>query len=304
MAFRIKPDESVARSVRRIARAQIVKALADLDRRDETGVEIAIHSARKRFKRLRALVRLSRGGLGKELSARENARFRDAGRPLSELRDADVLLQTLDRLVERYGDDGQADAIGQAREALVHRKQAVARQVLDHENTLAHVSQILRDARDDVKRWEIDRDGLDVLSAGIQRIYKLGLRMLHEARESPTDEPLHEWRKRVKDLWYALEFLKPVRPAFTESRSEMASKLSDALGDDHDLAVLRMAISDSAPAILTMIDDRRAKLRREAFDLGEAIFNESPKDFARRFRAYWRAWRAEFDAARFDLPSD
>ena len=39
----------------------------------------------------------------------------------------------------------------------------------------------------------------DFLSAGLRRIYRRGRRAYLEARENPTAERLHEWRKRVKD---------------------------------------------------------------------------------------------------------
>ena len=101
MAFQLKPDESVAKGVRRLARAQIDKALDGLTGRDGTDPEEAVHDARKRFKRVRAVIRLARGGLGRKLADREDTRFRDAGRPLSEVRDAGVLVQAFDGLVER-----------------------------------------------------------------------------------------------------------------------------------------------------------------------------------------------------------
>ena len=90
----------------------------------------------------------------------------------------------------------------------------------------------------------------------------------------PTDETLHEWRKRVKDLWYVLDILQPIRPAFTKRRGEEAHKLADDLGDDHDLAVLRQVLSDledrhgvhaARDVILPLIDRRRAELQQDAF---------------------------------------
>ena len=125
----------------------------------------------------------------------------------------------------------------------------------------------------------------------------------------PTDESLHEWRKRVKDLWYVMDILKPIRPGYTEDLGEEAHRLAALLGDDHDLAVLRQVLStsgdgpcDSASVevILPLIDHRRAELQRDAFALGPALFGERPEVFAARLRVYWRAWRAEVQAAEFE----
>ena len=83
MAFRFKAEESVAKGIERMARGQIEKALEGLTGQNGAAPEEVVHDVRKRFKKVRALLRLARGGLGRKLVDRENARFRDAARPLS-----------------------------------------------------------------------------------------------------------------------------------------------------------------------------------------------------------------------------
>ena len=311
MAFQFKPGESVAKCVRRLARAQIDKAMVGLTGRGGAGPEEVVHDARKRFKRVRALIRLAGEGLGRKLAHREDARFRDAGRPLSEVRDAGVLVETLDRLIERSGDRGRPEAIGPTRELLLHRKRDVCRRVLDEGDALAHVVRTMEKARRDVNRWEVSGGGWNALERGLRRIYTGGYRAFHEATEAPTDEGLHEWRKRAKDFWYVMDILKPVRPGYTGGKGEQAHKLADLLGDDHDLAVLRQVLSTSGDGscdcasvqmILPLIDRRRAELQRDAFALGPALYGERPKAFVARLGAYWRAWRAEGEAAKFAPP--
>ncbi|HEX5272437.1 MAG TPA: hypothetical protein VFW33_18195 [Gemmataceae bacterium] len=56
--------------------------------------------------------------------------------------------------------------------------------------------------------------------------------------------------------------------------------------------------ADSA-TVLPLIGRRRQELREEAFRVGEQVFRESPGDFLRRVRAYWKAWRAEAKAGQF-----
>ena len=311
MAFQFEPGESVAKCVRRLVHAQIDKAMVGLTGRGGAGPEEVVHDARKRFKRVRALLRLAGSGLGRRLADSEDARFRDAGRPLSEVRDATVLVETLDRLIERSGEQGRSEAIGRAHEALLRRKRNVCRRVLDEGDALAQVVRAMKKARRDLDPWEFSGGGWNVLGRGLRRIYGGGFRAFHEASEAPTDEGLHEWRKRVKDLWYVMDILKPVRPGYTVCRGQQAHTLADLLGDDHDLAVLRQVLStsgdgpcDSASVevILPLIDGRRAELQRDAFDLGPALYGERPKVFVARLRAYWRAWRAEVEADNFAPP--
>jgi CHAD domain-containing protein len=309
MAFQIKADESVAQGVRRMARNQIDRALDGLTGRSGAEPEEVVHGARKRFKKVRAVLRLMRDALGRKVYRRDNSRFRDAGRPLSEVRDAGVLVETLDQLIERYGDQGRPEVIGSARERLLRRKREVYQRVLDEGDALAKVARAMEEARGDVKRWEVAGDDWEALEGGLKGIYGRGHRAFHEALESRTDENLHEWRKRVKDLWYVMDLLKPIRPGFTEGRGEEAHKLADDLGDDHDLAVLRQVLSDpkdrlgvhsAGGVIVPLIDRRRAELQQDAFTLGRRLYGERPKLFVARLGAYWRAWRSEIEAARFD----
>jgi len=96
-AYRVAPEEPVPDEVRRIARGRIDHAIDELrGRTDSTPVE-AVHEARKDMKKIRALLRLARGELGRQTYDRENACFRDAARELAGQREADVMRETLDR---------------------------------------------------------------------------------------------------------------------------------------------------------------------------------------------------------------
>lgn len=311
MAFAIEAGESVARGIRRIVRQQVDKALVGLGGRAEGDVEEVVHDARKRFKKVRAVVRLARAGLGRKVAGRENARFRDAGRPLSAVRDAGVLVATLDKLAASGGDPAALAALGPARDLLVRRQEAVRREVLDAADVRPGLVATLTTARRDAKGWEVDGDGWDALGPGLGRIYRQGARARRAATDAPTDEHLHEWRKRVKDLWYALTILRPIRPAALDGRIDLAHALADRLGDDHDLAVLLATLDGpgglppgdpALAAVRPLVAARRAELRRDAFALGPGLYAERPAEFDARCRAYWRAWRAAAVADRFDAP--
>jgi CHAD domain-containing protein len=308
MAFRLKPDETLAQGVRRMARGQIDKALDGLTGLSGAEPEEVVHDARKRFKKVRALLRLVRDGLGRKFADQEDARFRDAGRPLSEVRDAGVLVEAFDKLVERSGPPGNPETASIIHSFLSDRKQAVCKRLLYEEKALAAVAAAVQEARKNVKRWKIKGDEWEVLKKGLKRIYRNGYQAFHLASGDPSDESLHEWRKRTKDLWHTLQILQPVRPEYTQVRGDQAHELADALGDDHDLAVLHQILSDQAGGtidqaavdeIRPLIDRRRSELQLDAYSLGEKVYAESPKVFVTRLGAYWRAWRSEIEAARF-----
>jgi hypothetical protein len=72
--------------------------------------------------------------------------------------------------------------------------------------------------------------------------------------------------------------------------------LSDLLGDDHDLAELRLAIEqhpdsfdDHAAYVgqIAVIDRRRNELQRQAFASGQKLYRRSPKRFVKAIERGW-----------------
>src|SRR5215471_10492368 len=121
MPFRVQPDESASKAVRRIAREQLGKIRDGVDQQPQ-GRDEAVHDARKRFKKLRAVLKLIRDAAPEKIYRKENACFRDTARPLSEVRDARVLVEALDELGQHFP-EGSADELRQAREELLRRQE-------------------------------------------------------------------------------------------------------------------------------------------------------------------------------------
>ena len=91
MSFELNPDESLRKNIRRIARDQMDKALECLTGPREGSPDEAVHEARKSFKKIRAVLRLVRPVIDEQSYREENTCFRNAGRPLTEVRDAKIL---------------------------------------------------------------------------------------------------------------------------------------------------------------------------------------------------------------------
>jgi CHAD domain-containing protein len=300
--YRLRDGEFVPDGMRRIARGQLDQGIEELDGQPNRKLDEAVHETRKHLKRLRAVLRLERFAVGDETYRRENAIFRDLGKRLSAPRDANVLIETLDALSERFGDELPPDQTGPLRDQLVQRhKRAVAKLRRDRA-TLDGVRAQLEEARVRSASWKYDSDGFGALRPGLQRIYRRGRRSMHAAADEPTDEHLHEWRKRSKDLWHALQIVRPADPKRMKARANRAHRLSDLLGDDHDLAVLREHVAEADPAVipdparttlLSVIDRRRGSLQREALRLGARVYARRPKRYARAIERRWQTRAAK-----------
>src|ERR1041385_2148032 len=93
MAFRLKLREPLSGGLKRVFCEQIDAALRCCQKpAKQRGV--TVHEVRKHLKKLRAAMRLAIGAVGKNCHAEENRCVRDIGRLVSDLRDAQVRLQT------------------------------------------------------------------------------------------------------------------------------------------------------------------------------------------------------------------
>ena len=296
MAFEFENSESVEAGIRRIVDEQLEAALADLNVSDPKDADAAVHAARKRFKRIRAVLRVVRKELGEPAFNRENVAFRDGGGSLSEARDAHVLVMTLDTLKDHV----DPEPFTAARKLLMTRRRAVKKRILEEGNGLETVAQVVRDARERASAWTIPSHGWPALKPGLKRIYRDGRTAFTQSEIGGHADLFHEWRKRTKDLWHQLELLEPLWPQLLKPLADQFHDLADHLGNEHDLAVLKqvleadaLARANGAPAIVDAIEAKRIDLQREAKSLGALLFAEKPTAFVRRLGKYWRAWKSQ-----------
>lgn len=302
MAYRFKSRKSVEQELRRIACQQIERASAELTD-PELDPAKAVHQARKRLKKLRSLLRLVRPALDREVYKRWNLRFRDLGRSLADARDADVLLQALDELEKTMRVNARAPDLSVLRRELASRYgQDTGDGSRDLEARMEAVAEELRAARKEMVRLSIGGRSFETLGAGLQRTHARGRKALRKTRTSPTDAHFHEWRKRVKDHWYHSRLLVDVWPGLMKPYAKEMKRLSDLLGDDHDLAVFRQRLRDIpgdslpepvAQALHRSIEHRQTMLRSEASRIGCRVYAEKSRRLRKRIESWWEIRRVE-----------
>ncbi|MEA2141894.1 MAG: hypothetical protein QOI64_324 [Solirubrobacteraceae bacterium] len=296
---RLRTDQHVPDGIRRIARGHLQDARDELDGVPSRRLGTAVHATRKRLKRLRACVRLSRDAIGEGTYERENTTLRMAGRRISAQRDAQVLVETLDALSERFAEELPKDATAALRKRLEQDLKAAAASLGEGngDGPIAATRTAIDEALARTPTWAFEQDGFGAISPGLRRIYRRGRRAMRAARVEPTAEHLHEWRKRVKDLWYATEIVRPARPKQLKRVARRAHKLSSLLGDHHDLHVLRAFVVSNPQcfddethrqALLAVIDRRAAHLCQKALARGRKLYKPKPKRFVREIERGWR----------------
>jgi len=301
MSYRLQFDEELEEGLPRIAIEQMDRAIAELEGEAEDRAE-AVHQLRKRCKKIRGLVRLFRGSLG-DIYSQENAWFRDLARRFSGARDAEAMLECLDKLCNSFSEDLGSDPFATVRHALIERKSEVKEDADLPERMLDAVAG-LRDAHARVLGWHLDSDGFAAVEGGLSRTYRRARKAMHAAYDAPSPERFHEWRKRVKYHWYHLRLLRDVWPVPMKALAAETKQLADLLGDDHDLAVLQDTLLEDHPgnrveieALLKLAQKRQAQFKAAAQTQGWRLFTAKPKVLCGQLSACWQAVECEASRA-------
>jgi CHAD domain-containing protein len=249
----------------------------------------SIHSVRKDLKKARAALRLLRKGLGEAVYKDENAALRDTGRLLAPLRDAKALAEAFESFRDRFADDLGELRLGGFHRALRKDLSNARHHFHSRAKELVEVRRRVRAHRRRLTRTAVQAIETDVLRPGLKRIYRKARKAGRSAIEEPTADSLHEWRKQVKYLRNALDAVRGLVGKAARKSSRHANRLADALGDDHDLVILALALASRGAASLSLdaerhlqslIERRRAKLQKRACKLGKKLFAAKPGRFA------------------------
>jgi CHAD domain-containing protein len=304
MAYRLRKNCSVRECVQEIALEQIDKSISEINDRELDRHE-TVHQVRKRCKKIRGLIRLVRPQFEKTYK-RVNVWYRDSARRLSRVRDAQSIIGTFEDLATHFQDQIDREAFSPIRERLAERRMQVARDEVGLQERLDEALDRLRQGRLQVAEWRLGDDGFDAITGGLKKTYARGRSAMQTAYNKPGTKNFHEWRKRAKYHWYHMRLLRRVWRDPMKARRDAASLLSDYLGDDHDLSILRKTLlnspdkfggSSTIQAAIGLIDRRQVELRILARSVGERVFAEKPKPFVRRLRCYWDAWQSETQSA-------
>lgn len=287
--YRFELREKIVPAFARITTEQIDRVLRDLTA-SKNG-DVAVHESRKSLKRTRALLRLVRPGIGESAFKSNNAALRDIAQSFSADRDRHVLSGVASKCATQLG-------------ARFAKPFTAVQSTLDEMRTdpSAHAEArdraiaALADARKSLQKLSPKPNSFDLLHDGLQDCYRRGRRQLKRAFAHPTDEGFHDLRKSVQQHWRHMQVLQRAWPDMFVARVAAARRLSQILGDDHDLAVFKTYVDAMAAAkiseaarraIVHHCEGEQSKLRRLAQPLVQQLFAEKSGQFSRRIAVTW-----------------
>jgi CHAD domain-containing protein len=297
MSYELRHDETLGENLCRICRKQIEGAVAVAKGETKTD-DTPVHEMRKHLKKARGALRLVRKEIGRGMYRTQDHALRDVARLTSDIRDAEVRLQTVRELQEVTQRDGHG-TYGNLEVMLT----------LELENFMAAFAEwqtqavpLLEQAASAIDCWMLDQFSCKQLCCAVQASYRRGRRALATATADPTTENFHQFRTRAKTLWYQLRILRPVNPVVLKTLSDDLHSLGDLLGRAHDLSFLAERLQSEhgkskwereGQRLLAVIEVSQHDLQRGAAELAEHFFAERPRDFSSRVGSWLQDWEGK-----------
>ena len=304
MAYVFKPEGSVAHNLNRILSQEIKAALNTLQQPDQNTGE-AIHRIRKRIKKIRALFRLIRSELNQNDFQRQNSYYRMIGQQLSSLRDASVMINTLQKLRQAQPAGVSSQVFSRLHKVLTAQQDQATRQFFDDPTQIGELTKAFEQAPQRVTGLSKHHKGFGMIAPNLKTIYQRAQKALKRAVHKPSVNKLHELRKEVKTLWYHTRLLEPSWPGLLKAYGHELGQLGELLGNDHDYGVLAQLIDSDAlrlpnqstkKALLNELQQQRIGLQAQLFPLANRLLGEQAGTFVKRFERPWKLWRLEVKA--------
>jgi hypothetical protein len=291
MGFRLKLREPLPDGLKRVFREEIDSALR-LCRHPAKERGVTVHEVRKHLKKLRAAMRLAVGEVGKNQHKCEDRCVREIGRLVSDLRDAQVRLQTLIQLRDEAAKKSEENPFPRIEELLSLERESFS---AAFDGWQKEAIPKLERVRERLAKWPLERITWKQICGAVEKICKRGQRGLAKTIKKPVPENFHAWRKRVKDLWYQLRILQPLNRVVLDEMAHDADVLGELLGREHDFDFLMArlekesgddALCDELARLQKLIRKRGRRLCRDALELGRRFYAEPPKAFAKRISIF------------------
>ena len=293
MSYRLDPAMPMSAALRRVAFGELEIAHGALATPPER--HSGVHSARKCLKRLRSMLLLIRPGMPEPVFSHLMEKLVAIARGLAPVRDAQALIDAVNKL-DHETESGPGDVPIQSLRGWLQKRRQAAEQNLER-SAASDAMRALLELRPAFAGLAVYPDDFTPLAEGLRLCYREARAAFRHAYASDRAEEMHDWRKGVQHHWRQMQLLTPCWPTELTARVDTARSLSQALGDDHDIAQLVQLVStptmtfgtsEEIDGFLKRCRKRQKVLRKQARGKGERLFAERSRPFAERIATYWQ----------------
>jgi CHAD domain-containing protein len=194
-----------------------------------------VHELRRTFKRLRALLRFF-NEIPDTPAILLQKEIQNFGKLLAPLRESTVNVDIFEREVS-VNQLLPEKRIRNAREMLVQKNKHLLERGFRENNLNNTISSFLRDFETVLSANSRELPARGHLFQELRQSYLKSFILYKQLPVNPHPEEWHELRKKLKRLWYQLDFIRFLHPRYVKLKTDQLNKITDQLGDDHDLHV-------------------------------------------------------------------
>lgn len=293
MSYQLRRNQSLGANLRRICRKQVEGAL-EIVRGDREANDTPVHETRKHLKKARAALQMVSDEIGRPRFKKQDHCFRDIAKLVSDVRDAEVRLQTVRQLQEITRRTSH-QTFRKTEELLLAELEHFMAAFAGWQKQAAPQ---LEKLREEIEAWSIENLDCKIIRRAAQRAYKAARDALDCAKTKPTPENFHEFRSEAKPLLYQLRILRPINPLVIGALIDDLDSIGEVFGRSHDLYFLgeRLRRIDSQPParetreLVAVIEASEVELQDRGVDLAERFFEERPRVFGQRLGTWLQQW--------------
>ena len=291
MSYQLRRNQDLDANLRRICRKQVENAL-EIVRGEKEANDTPVHETRKHLKKARAALQIASGELGRARFKEQDHRFRDIARLISDVRDAEVRLQTVRQLQEITRRTSQ-QTFRKTEELLFAELEHFMAAFAGWQKQAAPQ---LDKLREEIDAWPIENLDCKMLRRAVQRAYKSARDALDCAKAKPTPENFHEFRSEAKRLLYQLRLLRPINPVVIGALIDDLDSVAEVFGRSHDLYFLGERLrrddgqAEETGELVAVIETSEVELQDRGVDLAERFFEERPRVFGHRLGTWLQQW--------------
>jgi len=291
--FSITDHEEISHAAHRILSEQYDLIISSS--KNSENIDVAVHDIRKASKRIRAVLRMLRPDLPPEIYLRENVFLKEISRKLAVARNFHVFEDEFENIVSA----GIIELSDKTVKLITQHLKEKKTDSFELLTGLAIFHSIATKTQEVKLRFlEVDLSmlGPHTVYKGIGKVFAWGQKQMVHSQQFPTDENLHELRKRIKTLMYLVKLIKDVSPEFFNGYFKGLKSASLALGEDHNMAELgdyldtledEIIPADEKLKLESYISSQRQQIQLEVWPEIAKLYTGQAGEFSKRVKAYW-----------------
>lgn len=196
---------------------------------------LAVHEFRKSFKRIRALLHFF-DDYPEGFPVDSRIQIQKFGRILAPLRESFINIQIFERITanQNFIPDRKLKT---AKDILIEKNKTLNDSVFFADNSCGQIMNFIQTFSLQVDKYGSSPPSVKQLISPICISYLKSHTVYQTLGLQPEAGEWHVLRKRMKRLWYQLDFVKYLHPRYFKLKSDQLNKITEQLGEEHDLSV-------------------------------------------------------------------